>query len=283
MQMLQIDDKGLNERVDLALNIIREAGQLILTDFHTGDSVALAKNDVENISTSTDILSEKTLIDHIRGNFPDDLIFSEESRMLQASGEFLWSIDPLDGTSNFAMEIPYFGLCLSLQQKGDTKFSCIYNPIMDDLAFAVENLGAFLNDRPIRIRTDRKTEKLVGFYIQGYGIDKNQETENIKALILGSRRVLNTWAPSLDWLSLLKGHADYIVNFHTETEDFLPGAFIYQQAGGQVERPNKMLVKLDLQEDRRVSAVAAAPDTIGHIHSITTNFNWNLEEGEKEE
>ena len=276
MLSLRINNPHIRDRADLALNIIKTAGKIIKEDFFLDKKMVFRKEPAVNISCDADFKSGEIMINEIEHCFPYDNIISEESKPIEKGGEFLWAIDPLDGTSNFSMSIPYFGICLSIQHNGETKFACILNPINNDLAFAIDNEGAFFNNTPVNIEDEKKTDNMVGFYIQGYGVSKSQEIENLKALILSSKRVLNTWAPSIDWLALLKGHADYIVTYKTETEDFLPGAFIYQQAGGVIETWNGMPVRLDLNKNkhRTVTAVAAPKKIIDQIKSMVSQIKF---------
>lgn len=265
---LKTKDVDLRQRIELALKAIKQAGQIIVEHFHRGNNVSFRKESSDNISTSTDLAAERIIIETVKESFPEDGIITEETGRLETGGEYLWVIDPLDGTSNFAMKIAYFGLCLSIQKMGETKFSCIFNPLIGDLAYAILGEGAYFNNLPIKIEDEIKTNRLVGFYIQGYGIDKMQEIEIYKNLSCSSKRVLNTWAPSLDWMALLRGYADYIVTYNTETEDFVPGAFIYQQAGGRVETWEREPIALNLLYDRRVTAIAAPPGNIEQIRGI---------------
>lgn len=264
----EIKKPELQQRVELALKVIKQAGQIIVEHFHRNDNVSFRKELSDNISTSADLAAEKAIVEAVQKSFPQDGIITEETGRLETAGDYLWVVDPLDGTSNFAMKIAYFGLCLSIQRMGETNFSCIFNPLIGDFAHAVLGEGAYFNHLPIKIEDESKTNRLVGFYIQGYGIEKMQEVEIQKALSLASKRVLNTWAPSLDWMALLRGYADYIVAYHTETEDFVPGAFIYQQAGGRVETWDQEPIAPNLLHDRRVTAIAAPPGNIEQIREI---------------
>ncbi len=264
----------LSKRHSLALEALQEAGQQIKEDFYkykNKRNMLLKRS--ENISTSTDIKSENIIINIISESFSKDTIISEESETKETKSDYVWIIDPLDGTSNFFMNIPYFGSCLSIQFQGETQFAGIYNPLNQDLAFAIKNKGAFLNNQSIEIQSaEQKSEKLTGFYIQGYGIEKNTEAEIYKILLFNCKRVLNHWAPSIDWLNLLQGNGDFIINYHTESEDFVPGAFIYEEAGGKVESWTQQPIILNLRKHRRVTAIAAHPSNMDEVRSIISKI-----------
>jgi len=272
--MLNLKDNTphLNDRVSLALEVIKKAGKITIEDFYLNKRITLKKESPANISCDTDSKSEKIIVNEIKHRFPYDNIISEESEPIEKGGEFLWAIDPLDGTSNFSMNIPYFGICISIQHKGETQFACILNPFSNDLVYAIDQQGVFLNDSPFKIENGGRENNWVGFYIQGYGVSKSQEIENLKNLVLSSKRVLNMWTPSLDWLALLRGQGDYIVTYNTETEDFLPGAFIYQQAGGLVETWDGLPIRLNLKKDRKVTAIAASFGVIDKIKSMVSKI-----------
>ena len=264
----------LSDRHTIAIEAIREAGSRIKGDFfNCKDKKKMLRIRGENISTSTDIASEEIIIKHILRHFPHDSIISEERDAIEKKGDYLWVIDPLDGTSNFFRNIPYIGLCLSIQFQENTQFACIFDPLTQDLAFAIKGEGAFLNGKKYSVPLPETTDALTSFYIQGYGTEKASEVEIYRVLIHHCRRVLNTWAPSIDWLHLLQGNADFILNYRTESEDFAPGAFIFEEAGGRVESWEQEPIALNLRKHRRVTAVAAHPDDIQKVRDIISGIN----------
>ncbi len=106
------------------------------------------------LATEADVLSEKYLLKQIRSHYPDHQILSEEdafTRKLKMQGakedEYLWLIDPLDGTNNFFNKIPLFAVSIALNLGGETLVGMVYNPVNQELFYAIKGKGAYLKRR----------------------------------------------------------------------------------------------------------------------------------------
>lgn len=108
-----------------------------------------------DLVTEADTESEKIIIDTILSRFPEHSILAEESGATKGNDNFQWIIDPLDGTTNFAHELPLFSTSIAFAAHGEIKVGIVNNPINGELFTAVEGKGAFLNGRPITV-TDRQ-------------------------------------------------------------------------------------------------------------------------------
>ncbi len=105
----------------------------------------------QGLATEADILSEKYVMDKIKGLYPDHHILSEEDsfkRQLKATGvpkdEYLWLIDPLDGTNNFYNRVPFFCVSLAFNKGKETLAGVVYNPVNCELFYAIKGKGAWL-------------------------------------------------------------------------------------------------------------------------------------------
>lgn len=128
----------------------------------------------QGLATEADLLSEKFVIDKIKETYPDHLILSEEdsfARKMKIEGiktdDYLWLIDPLDGTNNFYNRVPFFCVSLALTHKNETLVGVVYNPVNCELFYAVKGKGAFLvrlvGEQEVKIRLrPRKIKK--GFH-----------------------------------------------------------------------------------------------------------------------
>ena len=103
-----------------------------------------------DLLTKADIDSEKYIINQIRSTYPNHSILSEESGDLSTESEYLWVIDPLDGTTNFTHNLPIFAVSIGLIKKGE-KAICpvVYNPAANKCFYATKGSGAFLNKKKI--------------------------------------------------------------------------------------------------------------------------------------
>lgn len=107
------------------------------------------KDSTNAIVTEADLMSQEIIVTAIKKAYPDHGIVSEESEAYQPNAEYIWYIDPLDGTKNFATRVPLFGINIALAYKGAITHAAIYLPVTKEFCYAEEGKGAYLNGRKI--------------------------------------------------------------------------------------------------------------------------------------
>ena len=113
-----------------------------------------------DLVTKADIESENFIIKEIQENFPKHSILTEEKGELLSDSEYLWVIDPLDGTTNFAHNLPIFSVSIGLVKKNsETICGVVYNPAADKCFYAEKNKGAYLNKKPIKVSSSNTLSK----------------------------------------------------------------------------------------------------------------------------
>lgn len=118
-----------------------------------------AKND---FVTFVDKTSEKIIIDHIRERYPGHSFLAEENGQPKAvRGDYMWIIDPLDGTSNYIHGIPSFCISIAVKHKNHIVAGVVYDPLHNELFQAQGGKGAFLNGNPIHISNGGKMERAI--------------------------------------------------------------------------------------------------------------------------
>ncbi|MCW8811410.1 MAG: inositol monophosphatase, partial [Ignavibacteriaceae bacterium] len=136
------------------IKISREAGELIRDNFGKAHAIEFKTNEL-NLVTETDKASEKLITDFIRKKYPSHGILAEEGSELNKSAEYLWVIDPLDGTTNFAHGLPIFSVSIGLQKKGETIAGVVYDVNRDFIYSAEKNSGSFANGRRINVNKNK--------------------------------------------------------------------------------------------------------------------------------
>ena len=128
-----------------------EAGKILLQGFRSSKTIVSYKSRT-NLITDIDEKSEKFLFENISKKFSDHSIIAEEGSRKEAKGEFLWYVDPLDGTNNFAHGLPFFCISIGVFSKNlnSVVSAVVYNPFLDELFSAVKDSGASLNPMPLR-------------------------------------------------------------------------------------------------------------------------------------
>lgn len=119
-----------------------------------------------DLVTEADTASEKIIIQTIRDAYPDHAILAEESGVNHGNAEFQWFIDPLDGTTNYAHQLPIFSIAIALAVREEMVLGLVLNPMDGELFAAAAGRGATLNDAPIQVSsttTVRKSLLVTGF------------------------------------------------------------------------------------------------------------------------
>jgi myo-inositol-1(or 4)-monophosphatase len=135
--------------LEVAEETAREAAKVLLENLGKVTEIEFkAKN---SLVTEVDKLSEKIIISNIKKNFPTHDIFAEESGKDLSDSDYLWLIDPIDGTTNYAHAYPFFSISIALEVKGEVIAGLVYDPVKDEMFTAEKGKGAFLNGEPISV------------------------------------------------------------------------------------------------------------------------------------
>ncbi len=133
-----------------ASNLAREAGYFLLDRFKPAGTSVNVKAD-RSVVTETDLATDRLIANSIHDHYPGDGIISEEIAFKSSSlSEVTWVIDPLDGTSNFSLGLPFWGVSIARLVNGWPETAALYFPFIQEFYTAQKGQGAFLNDEPIR-------------------------------------------------------------------------------------------------------------------------------------
>jgi len=135
----------------IAKEAVMKAGKVILEEYDNFDRTKIKLKSRHEIVTRVDLLSEEILIKEIRKNFPLHSILSEEKGIIKNVSEYLWIIDPLDGTTNFSMHNPFCSISLALAENEEIILGIVYAPILGEFFMAEKNMGAELNGKKIKV------------------------------------------------------------------------------------------------------------------------------------
>ena len=146
----------MNDPLNFAIQLAQQAGALLVKSSQT-DGLATSLKDDYSLVTQADYDSDRLIAAAIRQNFPDDLILSEELQPGYPFGSAspdraVWVIDPLDGTSNFHLGLPFWGVLIARLVDGWPETAALYFPLLDELYSAQRGQGAWLNGQPLQVR-----------------------------------------------------------------------------------------------------------------------------------
>lgn len=215
--------------------IAQTAGEIIRGYFGKNFSVEF-KSDVKNLVTQADKESEKAIIEFIKKKYPLHGILAEESGSQSKESDYLWVIDPLDGTSNFAHGLPIFSVSIGLQFKREIVAGVVYDIMRDKLYSAEKGSGAFRDNVRISVSKNSIIEK--SFLVTGfpYNINENPENafEKFIAMTKSARAVRRLGSAAIDFCYVAEGVFDGFWEVHLNPWDICAGKLLVEEAGGVV-------------------------------------------------
>ncbi|NBO69648.1 inositol monophosphatase [bacterium] len=221
--------------LNTAIDAARKAGSL-LKEGLTSDFSVSSKSRFHDLVTEYDLRSERSIMEHIRLQFPDHEILTEESGHHHSEGEITWIIDPLDGTVNFAHGIPFF--CISIAAMKDNEILCgvIYSPMTDELFTTELGKGAWCNGMALKVTN--KTVLKESFLVTGfpYSVAENpghciDHFSHIVSLGIPIRRL---GSAALDLAYVAAGRFDGFWEIALQPWDMAAGTLLVREAGGTV-------------------------------------------------
>ncbi|MBE6066160.1 MAG: inositol monophosphatase [Clostridium lundense] len=213
----------------------REVGKLQLEKYNSKIKYT-SKSTVVDMVTEVDILSEKIIIDKIKSTYPDHAILSEEEGEIKSESEYLWVIDPLDGTNNYLHAFPIFCVSIALKKGEETVLGVIYVPRLDEMFWAIKGEGAFLNDEKIEVAQKGNLEQCI--LATGFPYDKKISKHNnvnlFTNIITELQGIRRTGSAAFDLCCVACGRIDGYWELKLGLWDLAAGALIVEEAGGKV-------------------------------------------------
>lgn len=219
--------------LDKITYIAKEAGNIIRKGFKQNYTIKYKSSEIDLV-TSIDEASEKCVIDFIKKEFPTHGILSEESGNVKTGGDYLWVIDPLDGTTNFAHGLPIFSVSIALQYKGITTWGVVYDVMRDSLYSAELNNGAYENEEIIKVSTGNNLP--TAFLVTGFPYDlkedPNNAIEKFNNFLVNSRAIRRLGSAAIDLCYVASGVFDGFWEINLKPWDIAAGKLLVEEAGG---------------------------------------------------
>lgn len=214
---------------------VRESGKILLSYFNT----ALERHHKQDgsFATDADLASEKYLIQALNKIVPEAGFYAEESGIINPS-EYMWVIDPLDGTTNFAQGIPYFCIAVALTRNDERLLGVVYQPCTDQLWYATKGKGSTLNGRTLQVGKKQKISEAVIGCALSYEIDHTlYNTVSVIGPEAYSMRIMG--AAALDIAYCASGQFDAIFFGRLSWWDIAAGSLVLEEAGGAISTLNQ--------------------------------------------
>jgi myo-inositol-1(or 4)-monophosphatase len=266
--------------INVAVKAARAAGSLINRAALDIESVRVSSKQVNDFVTEVDVACEKTIIETLLTAYPGHGIWAEESgtEFGAQDSEFVWIIDPLDGTTNFIHGLPVYCVSIALAVKGKIEQAVVYDPTRNDLFTATKGRGAYMNDRRIRVskRIDMQDCLIsTGFpYRAGDNLPKYLSMlGDVMPRCAGVRR---PGAAALDLAYVAAGFTDGFFEANLKPWDVAAGSLLIQEAGGLV---GNFTGEADFLETGE--CMAATPRVYAQMATLLGKYSQFATAGEK--
>lgn len=228
----------MHPMLNIATRAARRAGTIISRAQQRLHDVKVDRKGHQDYVSQVDRDAEAAIIDTLLTAYPNHAIKAEESGD-QGQSDFVWVIDPLDGTLNFIHGYPQFAVSIALRVKGRLDQAVIYDPMRDELFSASRGTGAVLNGQRIRVGTAKQLEN--GLLATGFPVRRPDQLAHylpsFAALLAQSADVRRAGAAALDLAYVACGRLDGFWEFGLKEWDIAAGALLIQESGGLVGDP----------------------------------------------
>jgi myo-inositol-1(or 4)-monophosphatase len=261
----------LHPMLNIAVKAARAAGSIINRAALDIERLRVDVKGANDFVTEVDHASEAAIIDIILQAYPDHGILAEESGRERGNrkSDYLWIIDPLDGTTNFIHGLPVYAVSIALAFRGKMEQAVVYDPARNDLFYASKGRGAFLNDRRLRVsKRVRLQQALIGTgfpFRRGDSLQRYmQMLEKVMTQCAGVRR---PGAAALDLCYVAAGWYDGFFESGLSPWDVAAGSLMITEAGGLV---GNFTGEADFLHQREV--VAGSPKIYGQLVQMLAPF-----------
>ncbi len=224
------------EYLAIAIKAVQTSGDILIDYFGKLHDFRQKNQNIRDLVTEVDILSEKNIQEKIKEVFPYHAINGEEVRAQKTDSEFVWHIDPLDGTVNYSQGITLCAISIGLEKNGEIIAGATYNPFSQELFYASKGQGAFLNGKQIFV--SQKKDVQDGLYAAAFSSARSTKKKN-EYEIFGrmndtTRGVLRTGSAALNLAYLACARIDGFWAKELFSWDLAAGILLVKEANGIV-------------------------------------------------
>jgi myo-inositol-1(or 4)-monophosphatase len=272
--------QSLHPMLNIAVKAARAAGSIINRAALDVERLTITAKGVNDFVTEVDQAAEEAVIETLLTAYPGHAILAEESGRTRGAkhSEFLWIIDPLDGTTNFIHGFPVYAVSIALAFRGKVEQAVVYDPTRNDLFYASKGRGAFINDRRLRVsKRTRLAESLIG---TGFPFRKGDNfkryVEMFEQVMQHCAGVRRPGAAALDLCYVAAGWYDGFFETGLSPWDVAAGSLMITEAGGLI---GNFTGEADFLYQRE--AVAGNPKVYGQLVQMLTPYSRAIKGGDE--
>lgn len=219
---------------DFLKNLTKEAGRLALNFFQKEKNLISLRGQSKEVVTKYDKILDNFILREIRKKFPHHSILSEESGFLKGNSQYLWIVDSLDGSSNFANKNPFFSICIALMKDKRLVLSSIFAPAIGEFYFAQIKRGAFLNGKKIRVSKIKDLSQSYILYCDGHEKNKKRITKIFSHLFPKVKELRKIGSAGIETSWVASGRAEGFFVTKIDPWDVAAGVLLIKEARGRV-------------------------------------------------
>ena len=230
---------SISPNLNLMIKACEKASKILIRDFGELENLQVSKKGPRDFVTNSDKKTEKVLINELTKNKKKYSILSEEIGFIKNDdNDYIWVIDPIDGTTNFLHGVPHFCISIGLKFKDEIISGIIFDPIKNEIFYAEKNQGAFFNNHRIHVSKRKNLDECL------FATNKNGlSSTDLNARIFGSA--------ALDLAYVASGRIDGYFQNGLNLWDIAAGTLIVKEAGGIVNN-------YDLEKTSNIKLVASS-------------------------
>ncbi len=195
----------------------------------------IVTKDLNSLVSYVDTGSEKIIIEGLKNILPESGFLAEEGTTARTDAEYIWIIDPLDGTTNFLHQIPVYAISIALQYQGEIIFGLVYEVNRQECFYALKGQGAFLNHNKISVNEAAFADTLIATGFPYYDFSKTKAyLEVLEELMKGTRGIRRMGAAAVDLAYVACGRFNGFYEYSLAPWDVAAGALLVREAGGVV-------------------------------------------------
>ncbi|HEX2098512.1 MAG TPA: inositol monophosphatase family protein [Rubrobacteraceae bacterium] len=222
----------MGRELEVAIAAAEAAGEVLRSGF--GQQQEVRYKGETDLVTEADERAEQAIEEILRGAFPEYGILAEESGELAGEGEARWIVDPLDGTTNYAHELPIFAASVALERAGEVVVGVVYDPMAQEIYAAERGSGATLNGQPIEVSdTDELIQALLASSFSSDREDISASLDLFGKFADRTQGVRQLGASALDLCYVAAGRLDGCYERGFSAWDVAAGILILEEAGGR--------------------------------------------------
>jgi myo-inositol-1(or 4)-monophosphatase len=219
---------------ELLENLSQAAGEFLLDHFGKDRRLIGLRSSAKEAVTTYDKRADELIVQGIKKAYPDHSLLTEESGLLKGDPDWLWIVDSLDGTGNFANSNPLFSVCIAVMHQRELVLGAIYAPAINEFYLAEKGRGAYFNQRRIHVSENSLLGQSYLLYCEGGEKDRLRTGEMLSRVYPKAIDIRKLGSAGLEtaWVAAGKGEAYFTTNI--EPWDVAPGVLLVQEAGGEV-------------------------------------------------